>query len=132
MTVEILALCDAATSASEGKLNILGAFDTINAKNFPAMHPHCAIAMRLRFSRLEEGEHRVRISIVDDDGKAIMPELEGRITVKVPGDDPSAVTNLVINIQQLRLAKAGGYSINLALDGSHVTSLPLMVKTVTG
>ena len=97
MTIEILALCDASTSAPEGKLNILGAFDTIHARKFPVKHPHCAIALRLRFSRLEEGDRRVKISVVDDDGKAIMPELEGRMSVKVPGDDESTIPSILLS-----------------------------------
>lgn len=128
MTVEILALCDAATTNPEGKLNILGAFDTIRGVRFPLAHPQCAIALRMRFSRLEEGSHQVRISITDDDGKVIMPELNGKMGVKLRDDDDSAVTNFVINLQQIRFNKPGNYSINLAMDNSHVTALPLAVK----
>ena len=55
MDIQIAALCDAATD-SHGKLNILGTFDTINAGQMPAVHPQCSIALRLVFSKMEEGQ----------------------------------------------------------------------------
>ena len=48
MQVEIFSISDAATSEN-GKLNILGAFDTIWVRQFPALYPHCAVAVRMRF-----------------------------------------------------------------------------------
>jgi len=44
MDVEIFALCDAATD-SGGKLNILGAFDRVSTRQFPAVHPPCALGI---------------------------------------------------------------------------------------
>jgi len=127
MTLEIIALCDAAT-VSGGKLNILGAFDSIYANQVPLVHVQCTIALRLRFTRIEEGEHRIRLNVVDEDGHAIMPGLDGSVAVKFNTDDESAVANLIINIQQLKLEKLGQYSVDLAVDGRHEASLPLLVK----
>lgn len=131
MNLEIFALCDAATVAG-GKLNILGAFDSVFANQAPGTHAQCAVAMRLRFSRLEEGEHRLKLTIVDADGKAIMNPLEGATVVKFSGDEESTVANFIINIQQLKLSQFGAYSINLALDDRHVAALPLMFKLMPG
>jgi hypothetical protein len=64
MKVELFALCDAATADAGGKLNILGVFDRLNAREAPVTHPLCALAVRLRFERLEEGQKRVRVSFV--------------------------------------------------------------------
>ena len=129
MKLETFCLCDAAT-VSGGKLNILGAFDSIQTTQAPAVHSQCAIALRLRFTRIEEGNHRIKITIVDEDGRSIMPELEGTMAVKFGADDDSAVTNFVINIQQLKLDKFGQYAIDLAVDSRHEASLPLVVKQV--
>ncbi len=128
MNVEILTICDAATTTPGGKLNILGAFDVLNVNKFPAAHPQCAIAMRIRFSRIEEGKHKVVLSFVDDDGKRVMPDIQGEMIVGSAGDEPSVVTNLVINIHQLKLPKPGHYSVDLAIDSRHEISLPLFVR----
>ena len=128
MKVEIFSLCDAAT-VSGGKLNILGAFDSLYAPQSPVMHAQCAIALRLRFTRIEEGEHRLKFTIVDEDGRSVMPALEGVLQVKLGSEDDSAITNFIINIQQLKLDRFGQYAIDLAVDARHEASLPLIVKT---
>jgi len=129
MDVEVFALCDAATD-SGGKLNILGAFDRINGRQFPLTHPHCAIALRVRFDRIEEGNHRVKMSLVDADGQSIVPGLDGNIAIKFPGDVHSVCANVVLNINGLKFDKPGQYSIDLALDGRHEKSLPINVVEI--
>ncbi len=126
MEVEVFALCDAATD-SGGKLNVLGAFDRINARQFPLVHPHCAIALRVRFDRIEEGNHRVKISLIDMDGQSVIPGLDGNIGIKFPEDVQSVCANMVLNMNGLKFEKPGQYSIEMALDGRHEKSLPVNV-----
>ena len=127
MNVEAFLLCDAATEFG-GKLNVLGAFDSIFAKEFPAVHPHCAVGLRLRFDRIEVGQHRVRLNFVDADGTAVLPPLDAALNVGMRPEDASVCANLVLNIQGVKFEKAGMYSIDLAVDGRHERSLPLFVK----
>ena len=129
MEVEIFALCDAATD-SVGKLNILGAFDRINSREFPAVYPHCSIALRVRFERIEEGNHRVCINLVDADGKSIIPGVDGNVGVHFPGEVQSVCANLVLNINGLKFEQPGQYAIDLAIDGRHEKSLPIHVVSV--
>ena len=124
MNIELFVLCDAATETG-GKLNILGAFDNIYSRIAPATHPQCTIAMRVRFNQIEKGKHRLRVNIVDEDGKLIIPSLDANITVDFPQQTDSGVTNLVLNIQGLKLEKFGKYSVDLAIDGRHESSVPL-------
>ena len=130
MKVEIFTLCDAATSDTGGKLNILGSFDRINARETPVTHPLCALAIKLRFERLEEGQKRIRISFVDSDGAAVMPTLDAATQVMFPPDESSVTACLVLQIQQLKLPKFGEYSIDLGVDGRHEASIPLFVKQI--
>lgn len=127
MDIEIFALCDAATELA-GKLNLLGTFDTLNVKQFPAVHPHCAIALRIRFRRIEEGDHKIRIEFVDEDGKAVGPKLDGGLNVKFPEGVQSVAVNMALGIGGLKFEKPGNYEINLAMDGRQIGSLPLNVK----
>ncbi len=128
MKVEIFTLCDAATTDAAGKLNILGSFDRLNAKEAPVTHPQCALAIKLRFERLEEGPKRIRIAFVDSDGSSVMPTLDATTQVQFRPGDTSATTSLVLVIQQLRLPKFGEYSIDLAVDDRHEASIPLFVS----
>jgi hypothetical protein len=128
MKVEIFTLCDAATVDAAGKLNILGSFDRLNAREAPVIHPQCTLAIKLRFERVEEGQKQLRIAFVDQDGAAFMQNLDATAEVRFHGDDPSVTISLALNIQQLRLPRFDEYSIDLAVDGRQEASIPLFVK----
>jgi len=132
MKVEIFTLCDAATTDAAGKLNILGSFDRLNAREAPVTHPQCSLALKLRFERLEEGQKRIRIAFVDSDGASVMPTLDTTTQVQFRPDDSSATASLVLVIQQLKLPRFGEYSIDLAVDDRHEASIPLLVSPVAG
>ena len=131
MRVEIFTLCDAATTDAAGKLNILGSFDRLNAREAPVTHPQCALALKLRFERLEEGQKRIRIAFVDSDGASVMPTLDTTTQVQFRPDDSSATASLVLVIQQLKLPTFGEYSIDLAVDDRHESSIPLLVSPIS-
>lgn len=127
MDIQVAVLCDAATD-NNGKLNILGTFDTIYTSQLPAVHPQCSIALRITFNKVEEGEHKVRLNFVDEDGKPVMRSIELPIQVSVPDDTIFVSRNFIVNIQQLKFEKTGLYSIDLAVDGRQEGSIPLLVK----
>jgi hypothetical protein len=127
MKVEIFTLCDAATVDAGGKLNILGSFDRLNANQVPVTHPQCSLAIKLRFERIEEGKKRLRIAFIDSDGAAVMPTLDASTEVRFQGNDSTSTISLALNIQQLKLPRFGEYSIDLAVDDRHESSIPLFV-----
>ncbi len=129
MDVQIAVLCDAATDYG-GKLNLLGSFDTIVTHQLPAVHPQCSIALRIVFSRIEEGLHKVRINFVDEDGKSIMPSIDLAAEVAFAAEGSFLSRNFIINIQHLKFDKTGQYAIDIAIDGRHETSIPLQVRQV--
>ena len=94
MKVEIFTLCDAATNDAGGKLNILGSFDRLMARQEPITHPQCALAIKLRFERVEEGEKRLRIALVNSDGKPVMPTIDAATQVKFTDDSPTATASV--------------------------------------
>lgn len=128
MDIQIAVLCDAATD-SNGKLNILGTFDTIYSTQLPVVHPQCSIAIRMTFGKVEEGAHRVRLNFVDEDGKSVWPApIEMSVDVAVPDETIFLSRNFIVNIQKLTLEKEGLYSIDIAVDGRQEGSIPLLVK----
>lgn len=127
MNIESFLLCDAATD-QQGKLNILGAFDNIFAKEVPVRHPACSLVARTRFEKSEEGEHQVKISIVDADGNSIAPKPECKISVRVPAHFNSTTVNLILNFQGIEFKQFGCYQIDLSIDGNIQASLPLNVS----
>ena len=129
MNIEIFALCDAATE-NDGKVNILGAFDTIAAREEPVTIGHCSIALRLRFKRIESGSHQVRLAVVDADGRAVIPPFQTIMNIQVREPQESAVANLILNLQQVKLGAFGRYAIDLAVNGRQEGSLPFFIRPI--
>ncbi len=128
MKIEIFTLCDAATSDTSGKLNILGSFDHIFGNKTPITYPLCALALKLRFEKIEQGNKTLRLSFVNTDGKLVLPTLDQSFKVQVSPNESTANANLVLVIQQIKLEKFGDYSIDLAIDGRLEGSIPLYVR----
>jgi len=129
MDIQIAVLCDAATD-NNGKLNLLGAFDTIFTSQLPAIHPQCSIALRMTFNKVEEGHHKVKLNFVDEDGRSVMPPIEMPVDVQVPDETIFLSRNFIVNIQKLTLEKEGLYSIDIAVDGRQEGSVPLLVRVM--
>lgn len=130
MEILTAVICDSAADYN-GKLCILGTFDTIYAHRFPAVHPHCALALRLVFRSADLGDHNFRIAFIDPDGRNVLPkEGEPRFEVKITEIPEKAAfisRNFVINIQGLPLEKPSLYSFVVHMDESVVISIPLQV-----
>jgi hypothetical protein len=127
MQIEIFTICDAATS-DNGKLNILGSFDTIWVRQFPTVYPHCAVAVKMRFTAIENGPHSLSVRFMDADGQNILPPATGSFNIEMPEGQRSSSTDIVLNIQSLNLTKPGEYALDLALDGRSELSLPLFIR----
>lgn len=128
MITEIFTLCDAATDAQR-KLNILGAFNTFNAEDVPLTHPLCAVAVRLRLSPEEKGEHKFSLKFVDSEGKQIIPPGEGKLNVSFK-DFPTANANLVLILQNFKLDNFGNYFLKLLVDDKEIADFPFYVKQI--
>ncbi len=127
MKMESFLICDAA-SDYQGKLCVLGAFDTIFAKEAPVIHPSCSIAARIRFSKLEDGDHKIRMEIVDEDGHKAAPPMDGNIRVKTSDSMISSVVNLILNLQRLKFEKFGEYCVRFQVDGNILAELPVYLR----
>jgi hypothetical protein len=127
MKIEVFALCDFAADYS-GKFNVVGVFDALNATQLPAIHPYCCVAVRMRFQKIEEGSKRAKLSICDQDGKALLPPIEVAMNVTLPPGSDSNTIQVVGNISGMKLERFGEYSIDLAIDGRHEGSLPFFVR----
>lgn len=127
MKIEVFTLCDAATD-SHGKLNILGTFDQIYAVKTPITHPSCAIALRLRFEKMEEGIHRIRLQLVNPDGVPVLKPMEGTVDPRMAEDVESVAVNLILNFQNIKFDAYADYQINLAIDDIAMATLPLRIR----
>jgi hypothetical protein len=126
MEIQVAVLCDAATDY-RGKLCILGTFDTIITPNLPSVHPHCSIALRVVFRDSDEGGHKFKVRMINEDGKNILPNIEPEISVKLPENVYFYSRNLIFNLQQIKFETAGLYSIDVLIDEKMAARIPLQV-----
>ncbi|MBN2164087.1 MAG: hypothetical protein JXR25_12010 [Pontiellaceae bacterium] len=127
MKIEVFTLCDAATD-THGKLNILGTFDQIYAAKVPITHPACSIALRMRFGKMEEGAHRIRLQLVNPDGVPVLSPMEGDVNPRMGAEIDSVAVNLILNFQNVKFDAYDDYQINLYVDDIAMSTLPLHVR----
>ncbi|MDR2865567.1 MAG: hypothetical protein LBV68_08165 [Spirochaetaceae bacterium] len=126
MTAEMFTFCDFAQE-NNGKLTIVGTFDTILAKDFPCVHPQLALVIRIRFNISEFSPHAFKIEARDLDGEVCMEPIAGTIDVRGIGNATS-VSHLVFNIASFRFNNAGVINFILYIDDREQSSVPLYVR----
>ena len=124
--IELFTFCDFAQE-NGGKLTIVGTFDTIISRNFPCVHPHLSVVIRLRFDIWEFGPHSFRIETRDLDGEMSMETINGNIEVKGVGN-ASAVSHLVFSITNLQFKTPGLVNFVLFIDEKEIDSIPLYIR----
>lgn len=124
MKIEIFTLCDHAADYG-GKICISGAFDRVQGKEAPVTIRSCTVCARLRFDPSEEGAHKIRISFMDADAKAVVPALTGDITLRFGERDRTHTVNVIMNFHNLKLPNFGEYAVEFAVGTTVLATLPL-------
>lgn len=131
MDVALALLADFANQSADGKLNVLGVFDTIYAPQYPALHPEMKLVIRFRLhpAELEEPPKRIQIQLRDDLGKKVA-ELGGEIKVAIPegAARPSGEmvsSDFILGINGLPLEHPGSYEFVVLVNGDVKASVPL-------
>ena len=128
MQLEILTLCREARYNGQ-VLDMAGAFDIFVTPRMPLIVPSCWLAGRVRFERIEEGPHQLKISIIDADGRPVVPPISEDLTVKFARDLPTVCKAFALPFAQLMLPEYGEYAIKVAIDRIALASVPLYVLT---
>jgi hypothetical protein len=126
MEVDLAVIADAANVSQEGKLNILGVFDTIWTREFPFRHVAMVFVVRMRADFTEQGAHRMEVRLMDADGGQLF-KAEG--AMQVPGGVPGRLLkpHVIMGLGGISFQKPGDYSFEVIVDGQHMKSVPLYV-----
>ncbi|HUF90652.1 MAG TPA: hypothetical protein VMR66_11810 [Gemmatimonadota bacterium] len=124
MDVTLAVCCDAANVSREGKLNLLGIFNSIHAAEFPCTHPHLALVLRVEARLGEEGSYPLEIKLVDEDGQQLF-DISGQLSLQgaEPGRPMTAQT--IMDINNLQLPRPGTFAFEIFLDGHHSRSVAI-------
>ena len=124
MDVTLAVCCDAANVSREGKLNLLGIFNSIHAAQFPCTHPHMALVLRVEARLGEEGTYPLELKLVDEDGHELFA-IAGQVTLQggEPGRPMTAQT--IMDINNFQMPRPGTYAFEIFIDKRHMRSVQI-------
>lgn len=125
-------LADAA-QVTAGKLYVLGgAFDTITARSFPAVHRSLAVVLVAEVGPGDRNRDlQIRIQLLDEDGVEIGIESQGNLRVGSPSSLPAGASSLVPLVSafgNVRFPAAGGYVFLIEHDDEELGRIPFRIR----
>lgn len=129
MKLELFSLSDYAQEL-QGKLVIVGTFDVIRTQKFPAFHPQCSIAIKIRYTDGDQLDNNFKICIVGRDATKPLFNVEGGIHSENPEKFETYSANIVINVNGLNFEYEGTYKILFYINNKLEGELPLYLKKI--
>jgi len=117
-------LCDDVRREDNGKFILLGLFETIGSKVFPATHPTIYV-MNCWCSGL--GPFRQRTRILDIKGNVLVQDEETSFQLT----SLKAKHRIIARFNNLLLQSPGEYSVEVLLDNDLKVRYPLIVEQIT-
>ena len=125
-------LADAA-QVTAGKLYVLGgAFDTITARRFPAVHRSLAVVL---VAEVGPGDRNrdlpIRVQLLDEDGGDLGVESQGNLRVGAPSALPAGASSLVPLVSafgNVRFPTAGGYVFRISHEDEELGRIPFRLR----
>ena len=115
MEIVLATLADAANTSSDGKLNLMGLFDTLFAGSMPVTHPSMQLVLRIRAEPSEtDRQHALEIRCMDEDGQELF-KVTGGFSVQAP-PGKAATFNHIVGINNLSFQKFGGYTFPIFIN----------------
>jgi hypothetical protein len=128
MEIPFAVIADGANVSREGKLNILGIFDTIHARKFPVTHAEMKLVLRVVAGPEEAGiEHVIEIKLLDDEGGSVLGMKANVVPRSVPEGMPLRLDQ-VVSMHNVVFKKPGKYHFSIVVDGAQKATLPLTVN----
>ena len=126
MDIDLAVIADAANVSQEGKLNILGVFDTIWAREFPFRHAAMVFVIRARADFTEQGPHQLDVRLMDADGSQLF-KAGGPLQVPAGVPGRPLKPHVIMGLSGISFPSPGDYSFEVSVDGHHMKSVPLYV-----
>lgn len=117
MEISLAVLADCANVTREGKLNILGIFNTVYVQSFPGELAQCFLVVRFAPDVEEKGtRQRIIFRLTDPDGKWTT-ELAAEMQVAVEGPPGSPEADLIVPAAPLvRFEREGPHELKIFVN----------------
>jgi hypothetical protein len=133
MELDFGLLADAATVDGSGKLNVLGVFDRIQAREFPARHGRVSLVLRFSAGVDEVGAHQIVIRLRGPSGQELL-RLDGRMDLEAGAREAGEGIKVphILNLDGITFPEPGIYFFDISADGESLMSIPLRLELVAG
>ena len=132
MRVTLALLADGANVSREGKLNILGVFDTLFSRTFPITHPQMQLVIRLEADATEVGRTRaLEVRFASEDGR-ILFRVPGSMTIGRPPLGGGVRLEHILTLNNVQVEAPGLYRFDILVDGALVGAVPLRAEGLAG
>lgn len=120
--------CDDARVRADGKLDINGVFNELQAPGFPAVQDRMTVVFVMEWPASVEGQVQLRADLVDDDEQKVL-SIQGHTDVHPSlGGHAPPQTRLIEPLQQVVFPHAGRYRFRMTAGGETVDAFELFVR----
>jgi hypothetical protein len=128
MEVTMALLADAANISREGKLNVLGVFQTMNSSEVPFNYSKFVLVLSLRASPGEKGMQKsLIVRLITEDGKPLGDLINAGLGVPADAPELNPELNLMVDVAGLHIPRFGKYTIEVLVNGEPKKQLELNV-----
>lgn len=131
MELALALMADAANTSADGKLNVLGVFDAINAPSFPVTHPSMVLVLRFDAGSVDwDTKQDINIRLINEDGDEML-KVDAALTVP-RGSDVANRHRFTsqFQINGLPLKQPGDYAFDIIINGDRKGQVPLTVRKI--
>ena len=124
LRVEMFTLCEGATE-QEGRLSLVGTYESISAACFPCVVPQITVVLRVRFWPHEGCLHAFRLVLTSPDGNPLGVMLETMAALQSSHDHRSTACNLIARLQNMEIEAPGEHTFDFYVDDRLEGRLPV-------
>jgi hypothetical protein len=127
MHISFAVFADAANLSQEGKLNVLGVFDSVQVAGLPTIHPRTHFIVRLKANGDDVGSHKLGFRWLSPRDEELWSST-GEMNVAQAPNPVFEVDLPIIAVVDLPLNIAGQYTMQVSLDEVPTASARLLVS----
>jgi hypothetical protein len=131
LEVTVGLLADAANVSREGKLNILGAFQSVATTTAPMIVPQAFLVVVVRLEIGEKGQtHTLKIRLYDADKKKLWEMIPVPFSVPQQDPRPNPEHPIIMCLQRIPIPQFGDYEFEIMLDDEPKKTVFLLVQPI--
>jgi hypothetical protein len=119
--------CEEAVARPDGRLDITGIFDELQAPGFPAVQDRLTVVFVMEWSESERGRREFRADLVDERDRKVLT-IEGHTDVAVREGGRPPRTQLLMPLERVIFPEAGAYRFILHVEGTATPAFVLRVS----